>query len=85
MFWFLFISLFHLKMSMVSGVEIGNINTNSSVRTCNFSYSANMAAFSTDTARKQVCEIIIVDVRNADKSIGKAVILVFFRMLVVFY
>lgn len=37
-----------------------------------------MAAFSTDTARKQVCEIIIVDVRNADKSIGKVVILVFF-------
>jgi len=52
-----------------NGIEIGHINTTSSVRTCNFSYSANMAAFSTDTARKQQCEIIIMDVRNADKSL----------------
>lgn len=54
-----------------TGTEIGMIKTNSSVRTCNFSYSANMASYSTDTAMRQVCEIFIIDVRNADKSIEK--------------
>lgn len=55
---------------MFTGSEIGMIKTSSSVRTCNFSYSANMASYSTDTTMKQLCEIFIIDVRNADNSIG---------------
>ncbi|KAL1117186.1 hypothetical protein AAG570_004513 [Ranatra chinensis] len=56
-----------LKLWDVSnGKEIGNIEVMSSVRTCKFSYSANLAAYSTDTQRKQVCEISIIDVRNGD-------------------
>ncbi|XP_018320997.1 eukaryotic translation initiation factor 3 subunit I [Agrilus planipennis] len=55
-----------------TGKQIGNISTNSSVRACNFSYSANMACFVTDKAMKNICEIFIMDVRNADDSIGDA-------------
>lgn len=51
-----------------SGKEIGTINTNSSVRTCAFSYSANQAAYSTDKAMKQPCEVFIIDTRNVDDS-----------------
>lgn len=51
-----------------TGKEIGNIDTNSSVRTCLFSYSGNMAVYTTDKAMKQPCEIFVIDVRNADKS-----------------
>lgn len=55
-----------------TGKPIGNITTNSSVRACNFSYSANMAAYATDKAMGHQCEIFIIDVRNADDSIGQA-------------
>lgn len=54
------------------GKEIGTIPTKSSVRTCNFSYSANMAAFTTDKAMGNLCEIFIIDTRNADSSIQTA-------------
>lgn len=55
-----------------TGKEIGNIATNSSVRTCNFSYSANMAAYTTDKALKHQCEIFIIDTRNVDESMEHA-------------
>jgi len=55
-----------------TGKEIGNINSNSSVRTCNFSYSANMVAYSTDKALKHQCEIFIIDTKNVDDSIVNA-------------
>ncbi|XP_075229066.1 eukaryotic translation initiation factor 3 subunit i [Lycorma delicatula] len=55
---------------IATGVEIGKIDTASSVRTCAFSYSANMAAYSTDNTMGKQCEIFIVDVRGADSSIG---------------
>lgn len=55
-----------------TGKEIGNISTNSSVRTCNFSYSANMAAYSTDKALKHQCEIFIIDTRTVDESLSHA-------------
>ncbi|XP_044732789.1 eukaryotic translation initiation factor 3 subunit I [Chrysoperla carnea] len=51
-----------------TGVEIGCIVTKSSVRTCNFSYSANMAAYSTDKAMKYDCELDVIDTRNVDES-----------------
>ncbi|XP_014287836.1 eukaryotic translation initiation factor 3 subunit I [Halyomorpha halys] len=57
-----------------NGVEIGNINTKSTVRTCVFSYSGNLAAYSTDTQRKQICEINIIDCRISD-SFGSEPIL----------
>ncbi|XP_044253424.1 eukaryotic translation initiation factor 3 subunit I [Tribolium madens] len=55
-----------------TGKEIGNITTNSSVRTCLFSYSGNMAVYTTDRALKHNCEIFIIDVRNVDESISHA-------------
>lgn len=55
-----------------TGKEIGSIESRSSVRTCNFSYSANMVAYSTDKAMKSNCEIFIIDTRDADGSIQHA-------------
>ncbi|XP_046390530.1 eukaryotic translation initiation factor 3 subunit I [Ischnura elegans] len=55
-----------------TGVTVGTVHAISSVRTCGFSYSANMAVYSTDTQLKQQCEIAVIDVRNADESIGEA-------------
>ncbi|GLH06521.1 Eukaryotic translation initiation factor 3 subunit I [Gryllus bimaculatus] len=55
-----------------TGKEIGKINTDTSVRTCMFSYSANMAVYSTDTQLGHRCEMVIIDVRNADDSIENA-------------
>ena len=40
------------------------IDTRSAVRTCAFSYSGNMVAYSTDRAMGQQCVINIVDVRT---------------------
>ena len=40
------------------------IDTRSAVRTCQFSYSGNMVAYSTDRAMGQQCVINIVDVRT---------------------
>jgi translation initiation factor 3 subunit I len=55
-----------------TGKEIGNISTNSSVRTCLYSYSGNMAVYTTDRAMRHQCEIFIIDVRNVDESISHA-------------
>lgn len=54
-----------------TGKEIGNIVTASSVRTCMFSYSANMAVYTTDRAMKQPCEMFIIDTRTVDSSISE--------------
>ncbi|CAG9840401.1 unnamed protein product [Diabrotica balteata] len=53
-----------------TGKEIGNINSASAVRTCMFSYSANMAVYTTDQAMKQPCEVFVVDTRCVDDSTG---------------
>nr|CAD7412058.1 unnamed protein product [Timema cristinae] len=55
-----------------TGKEIGNIKANSSVRTCNFSYSGNMAVYSTDKQLGHQCEMMIIDVRNVDESLGSS-------------
>ncbi|XP_061399378.1 eukaryotic translation initiation factor 3 subunit I [Musca vetustissima] len=52
------------------GTVIASIPTKSSVRTCNFSYSGNQAAYSTDKAMGQNSELFIIDVRNADSSLS---------------
>jgi len=54
-----------------SGKEIGQLTTNSSVRTCGFSYSANLAVFSTDKALGHQCEMFIMDVRNVDSTLSQ--------------
>ncbi|GLV33990.1 eukaryotic translation initiation factor 3 subunit i [Carabus blaptoides fortunei] len=55
-----------------TGKETGQIKTNSPVRACNFSYSANMAAYATDKAMGYPCELFIIDVRCADDSFGSS-------------
>ncbi|XP_073961444.1 eukaryotic translation initiation factor 3 subunit I-like [Choristoneura fumiferana] len=40
-----------------TGKNIATVKTNSSVRTCNFSYSANDAAYTTDKAMGHPCEV----------------------------
>jgi len=47
-----------------TGKNISMISTNTSVRTCNFSYSGNMVCFTTDKAMKYPCEINVVDART---------------------
>uniref|UniRef100_U5EMH0 Eukaryotic translation initiation factor 3 subunit I n=1 Tax=Corethrella appendiculata TaxID=1370023 RepID=U5EMH0_9DIPT len=55
-----------------TGIEIASIECKSSVRTCSFSYSGNQAAYSTDRAMNNNCELFVIDVRNADESIANA-------------
>ncbi|BES98604.1 unnamed protein product [Nesidiocoris tenuis] len=57
-----------------TGQVIGSITTVSTVRTCVFSFSADLAAFSTDTQRKQTCHINVIDCRITD-SFGSEPIL----------
>lgn len=53
------------------GTVIASIAAKSSVRTCNFSFSGNQAAYSTDKAMGQNCELFIIDVRTADSSLSE--------------
>uniref|UniRef100_A0A1B0AIS3 Eukaryotic translation initiation factor 3 subunit I n=1 Tax=Glossina pallidipes TaxID=7398 RepID=A0A1B0AIS3_GLOPL len=50
------------------GTVIASIPSKSSVRTCNFSYSGNQAAYSTDKAMGQNSELFLIDVRTVDAS-----------------
>ncbi|XP_005181692.1 eukaryotic translation initiation factor 3 subunit I [Musca domestica] len=53
------------------GLVIASIPAKSSVRTCNFSYSGNQAAYTTDKAMGQNSELFIIDVRTADSSLAE--------------
>lgn len=55
-----------------TGKETATIKCNSSVRTANFSYSGNQAAYSTDSSNKQVSNLVIIDVRCVDASTSTA-------------
>lgn len=57
---------------METGKSIATIVCKSSVRTCNFSYSGNQAAYSTDRTMGQSCECVIIDVRNVDDTFSNA-------------
>ena len=59
-------------MLHVSGKSIGKIETKTSVRTCNFSYSGNMALYSTDCQMGYPSEIFIVDVRTVDSTFSES-------------
>jgi translation initiation factor 3 subunit I len=47
-----------------TGKMLNRIDTKSAVRTCSFSYSGSMVAFSTDKQMGQSCLITIVDTRE---------------------
>jgi len=51
-----------------NGSMLEQIETKSAVRTCKFSYSGNLAAFTTDKTMGQPCVIHIVDVRCFGKG-----------------
>ena len=56
---------------MFAGKHLGKIETKTSVRTCNFSYSGNMALYSTDSQMGYPSEIFIIDVRTVDSSFSE--------------
>jgi translation initiation factor 3 subunit I len=47
-----------------TGKQIGMIQTNTAVRSCNYSYGGDMICFTTDKQMKYPCEIVMVDPRN---------------------
>lgn len=47
-----------------TGKQLHELETKSAVRTCGWSFSGNLAMFSTDKAMSQECEICIYDVRD---------------------
>ncbi|OAD52143.1 Eukaryotic translation initiation factor 3 subunit I [Eufriesea mexicana] len=49
-----------------TGKEIGLLKAKSSVRTCSFSYSGNLAVYSTDKTFGHQCEMFIIDAKNID-------------------
>lgn len=55
-----------------NGVSVATIAAKSSVRTCSFSFSGNQAAYSTDKAMRNLCELFIIDVRHMDANLGDA-------------
>jgi len=55
-----------------TGKNTATIKCKSSVRTANFSYSGNQAAYSTDKAMSQNCDLVIIDVRCVDASTSDA-------------
>lgn len=54
-----------------NGKILSSIPTKSSVRTASFSYSGNQAAYSTDKAMGQSCELFVIDVRTVDQSLAE--------------
>lgn len=63
----------HTKLwDLETGKTTASIKCKSSVRTVNFSYSGNQAAYSTDKAMKENCELFIIDVRCVDATTSDA-------------
>lgn len=56
--------------SVETGKSVASIDAKSSVRCCNFSYSGNEAAYSTDKAMGHNCELFVMDVRTMDSSVA---------------
>lgn len=56
-----------------TGKQIGMIQTNTAVRSCNYSYGGDMVCFTTDKQMKYPCEITMMDPRNfrAGEEINK--------------
>lgn len=58
--------------SVETGKSVATIECKSQVRCCNFSYSGNQAAYSTDKTMGHESELFIIDVRTMDSSISNA-------------
>ena len=54
-------------LSYASGKDIIQLDTLSAVRTCGFSYSSNLVAYSTDKAMGQPSELNIFDMRDSQQ------------------
>jgi len=55
--------------SVETGTELAKIDTNSSVRSCNFSFSGNQVAYATDSQLGYDSELFIIDSRIIDSSL----------------
>jgi WD40 repeat protein len=53
-----------------TGKNQATVEARSSVRCCNFSFSGNQAAYSTDKAMGHNCELFVIDSRIIDSSTG---------------
>ena len=60
--------MFPLMIMNFLGKMIERIDTRSAVRTCAFSFSGNMVAYSTDRAMGQQCVINVVDTRTFNQG-----------------
>ncbi|XP_014210548.1 eukaryotic translation initiation factor 3 subunit I [Copidosoma floridanum] len=54
-----------------TGKEISKLETKSSVRTCAFSYSGDLAVYATDKTLGNVCEMNIIDIRSPEAIISQ--------------
>ena len=61
-----YLIVFYTALCLCTGKELFILETKSAVRTCGWSFSGNLAMFTTDMAMGQPCEISIFDIR--DKS-----------------
>jgi len=57
-----------------TGLQVGKVDAKSSVRTCAFSYSSNMAFYTTDATMGNACEIFVVDVRCSDDFVSDPIL-----------
>jgi translation initiation factor 3 subunit I len=58
--------------SVETGTNLSTIEARSSVRCCNFSFSGNQIAYSTDKAMGHNSELFVVDSRLVDSSMSSA-------------
>lgn len=63
-------NFYHFKIQI--GKQTAELDRDSPVRTSLFSYSGNMAVYSTDAAMGKPCEIFMADVRDPDQ-LGESV------------
>ncbi|XP_054153949.1 eukaryotic translation initiation factor 3 subunit I-like [Oppia nitens] len=58
-----------------TGKELNKIDTNTSVRSCSFSYCGKMILYTTDQAMKMLPELHIIDITNGDHISGKSTVM----------
>ena len=51
-----------------TGAELAKFPSSSAVRTCTFSYSSKLFAYSTDATMGSTCEIVLYDVREKERE-----------------
>ena len=64
-----------------TGTELARYDTNSAVRTCGFSSIGNYLMYSTDAAMKNICEIILYDVRDKASAPIRYVVLSYYFLI----